>query len=109
MTTTTKPETPPAADKTQPIVPAPKPLDWHSVALVAFAGDKPVMISSCEPHVLLETFIAHANETSADDDFDDDEDFADKAERMREFVKNWRWDLYSLEDAKAVFFAGDGK
>lgn len=114
MSTGTDDRTTDTPGQIAPVVPA--PLDWQSVAIVAFIGNKPVLISSAEPHVLLETFIENANETSADDDerendFDDEDDekFAAKADRMREFVKSWRWELYSLEDAKAVFFEGYGK
>lgn len=115
MTTTTDDRAAETPGQIAPVVPT--PIDWHSVALVVFHNDKPVIISSAEPHVIVETLIEAAmmpREADQDNDMDYEyenqrERFETKAERMREYVNGLRWELYSLEDAKAVFSAGYGK
>lgn len=65
-------------------------IPWKTVALVAFEGDVPVTLCSAEPERLFDVF----------------DDLGATQGARRNAVKNLRWELHPLEDAKRIFGEG---
>lgn len=88
----------------------PEGMNWHEVAMVGFADGKPVIISSVEPRVFLDTLLSQyrfEDDDGSDEDFDYrfkmlDTDFNEVMENILD-GSGIEWRLYPVEVAKDVF------
>lgn len=85
--------------------PLPAPIDWDSVAVIAFRGDEAVITARMEPSDLLEEFIDAALHPADEDDrpYSEQKIMIAAANLMRDFVESFRWELYRADDARRVF------
>ncbi len=78
-----------------------KPISWRDVAIVVFDGDKPVIITSAEPHVLFDTFQSLV-------DVEDERGLFGELNNNRPSeilgeIAKLRWELHPTEQAKKLF------
>lgn len=83
----------------------PKPIPWNQVAIVGFLNGNAVLISSVEPRVIFDTLTGLIRKEHEEGiDFIEWEESISATE-VAERIGDFRWELYSVEDAKAVFSA----
>lgn len=83
----------------------PKAIEWEKVAMVGFANNRPVLITTVEPGPLFETLAGLLREDfdfpQDDESWDWDDEISLQDIRMR--IGDMQWRLYPVEIAKEVF------
>ena len=78
-----------------------KPIDWDDVAIVAFRGDRPVIITSVKPEVMF-VGLQDLIEDEPDDCFFG-ETVNERSERILKAISELRWELHPIEQARELF------
>ena len=81
-----------------------EPIEWTDVAIVAFDGDRPVILASPEPHVMFDTFLGLIEDDDENDVFGEPRE--DRSREIREMIESFRWELHPTEQAKKIFCDG---